>query len=68
VAGAEPVLWAQILGGNSLAVSAAIDSLIDELRTAQAALKDRDQLLTLLHEAREIKENQGKRLPTDSEA
>jgi prephenate dehydrogenase len=68
VAGAEPVLWAQILGGNSIAVSAAIDSLIEELRTAQAALKDRDQLLTLLHEAREIKENQGKRLPTDSEA
>jgi prephenate dehydrogenase len=68
VAGAEPVLWAQILGGNSLAVSAAIDSLIEELRTAQAALKDRDRLLTLLHEARKIKENQGKRLPTDSEA
>jgi prephenate dehydrogenase len=68
VAGAEPVLWAQILGGNSLAVSAAIDSLIEELRTAQAALEDRDQLLTLLHEARQTKENQGKRLPTESEA
>ena len=61
VAGAEPVLWAQILGGNATAVSAAIDSMIEELRTAQAALFNRDQLLTLLHEAKQIKENEGKR-------
>jgi len=61
VAGAEPVLWAQILGGNAEAVSAAIDSMIEELRTAQAALTNRDQLLTLLHEAKQIKENEGKR-------
>ncbi len=61
VAGAEPLLWAQILGGNAVAVSAAIDSIIEELRTAQAALTNRDQLLTLLYEAKQIKENEGKR-------